>query len=99
MADPDDDDPPAADWFSVKTEADAPALPVPGRDPVTAPHAISGDVAAAFEAGRRQGYAEGFLAGQVDYEAALMETFREHFGEDPVIRHTLARVREKITPV
>lgn len=98
---PPDLDDPSSDWFTSKTEADAPRLPVPvtARDPVTAPHPISGDVAAAFEAGRRQGYVDGFRAGREDYETALREVWEEHFGRDPVIRHTLARVRQKLTPV
>jgi hypothetical protein len=98
---PPDLDDPSSDWFSSKTEADAPRLPVPvtARDPVTAPHPISGDVAAAFEAGRRQGFEAGIKFGHDDFEAALREVWEEHFGKDPVIRHTIGRIKAKLTPV
>lgn len=105
MADPpsDDDTPDPAEWFAAPTEVDGPALPPPARDrvrePITAPHPIAGDVAAAFEAGRRQGFADGFRAGQDDALGALSETMLEHFGNDPVIRHTVARIRSKLTPI
>lgn len=98
---PDDDEDASPEWFAAPTETDAPRLPVPvtTRDPVTAPHPIAGDVAAAFENGRRQGYHDGFVAGQKDAMDALIAVITEHFGYDPVLRHTVARVRSRLTPV
>jgi hypothetical protein len=99
---PDLDDPPdPGDWFAPKTEADAPRLPVPvtTRDPVTAPHPITGDVAQAFENGRRQGFTDGVRAGQADAMDALISIIEQHFGKDPVLRHVVAAVRQRLTPV
>lgn len=106
-------DDPVDDWRTPPlTEKDA-AAPVPetAPEPITAPHPMVGDVAAAYEKGRSQGYAVGFEAGvekgkiigirlgQKDGMDALIEVITEHFGQDPVLRHTVAKVRSKLTPV
>lgn len=99
MADPEDDL--TDEWGQpFKTVADPAVPPGPAGDQVTAPHQIAQDIAAAFEAGRRQGFSEGFPRGQDDAIGALLEVFGDFPGGiDDGARAVVARVRKKLTPV
>lgn len=99
------------EWFSPATrKAAAPQGLAP--EPKTGPHPISGDMAAAFEQGRKlgfeQGYDHGFADGKTSGRAAgrsqgrdealaeLLGLFRDRFQDLEPVKHTVALVRDRL---